>query len=276
MIRFAGTIAALDATHDAAAAVAGGAFALAAAGVALAPVLRQALVFVRPGRNVFFARWGFAQVLVAIVLGGLVGGAVERFVPPVSDGVTLGVLAGLVVAIAVAVRTATRTHPEGWRALGLASPGSARDFGAAVVALVLGAPALLAAALAWPLVLEPAARGFGPLATAALGGDALALVLVLVALPLTAELFLRGFCLPLFTQNFSEAGGILVAALMGAALFGTPAFGAQLVLGCLCGAVRLRTQRTAPCVVLHALYNAAALAVGAGIGDGGAPLWTPL
>lgn len=257
--------------------VAGAAIALAVVAVALAPILRQALVFVRPGRNVFFARWGFAQVLVAVLLGGLTGWAVDAFLPAPGEGVRLGVAAGLAAAMGVAVRTAIRSHPEGWRALGLESVGTARDHGAALAALVLGAPALAAAALAWPLLLDVEARTWSPLAQAALGGDALALVVAIVLLPLLVELFLRGFCVPLFTQNFSEGGGIFIAALLGAGLFGTPAFGAQIVLGCLCGAVRLRTQRVLPCFVLHALYNAAVLAIGTGAaGDGDPPVWTPL
>lgn len=251
------------------------AVALAAAAFALAPFLRQAMLFVRPGRNVFFARWGFAAVLWGLVLGGAVGWIVHVGVAPVA-GVDLAPVAGLVAACAVAVRAASRSHPEGWRALGLAGPGAPRDHAAAVVALVFGTPAIVAAALAWPLVFEPADRAWSALADAALAGGFLAIAVLVVVLPLLVELFLRGLCVPLFAQNFSEKGGIFVAALIGAGLWGGAAFGAQLVLGCLLGAVRLRTQRTLPCVLLHALYNAAVLAIGSASAPGAAPLWTPL
>lgn len=251
------------------------AVALAAAAIALVPFTRQALLLVRPGRNVFFARWGFAAVLVGLVLGGLVGWAFHAFVGPIG-GVDLAPVVGLAIACVVAVRAAGRTHPEGWRALGLESPGTGRDHAAAVVALVLGAPAIAAAAIGWPLLFDATERAWSPLAASALGGDVLALVALVLVLPLLVEVFLRGLCTPLFAQNFSERGGIVVAALLGAGLWGPAAFGAQLVLGCLAGAVRLRTQRTLPCVVMHALYNAAALAIGAGAHDGAGPLWSPL
>ncbi|MEZ5978274.1 MAG: hypothetical protein R3F34_08655 [Planctomycetota bacterium] len=63
---------------------------------------------------------------------------------------------------------------------------------------------------------------------------------------------------------------MLLVALLGAGLGGGPALGAQFVLGIALGTLMLRVRRTAPCALVHALYNAAALAVGPGLVAAGA------
>ncbi|QDU84614.1 CAAX amino terminal protease self- immunity [Planctomycetes bacterium Pla163] len=245
---------------------------LLAAALCLVPIADRALHAIRPGRNVFFARWGFAQALVSVLVAAAVGWAVSAFAAP-DVAERWAIPAGLTAALVVAWHAARTLHPEGWRALGLTGPGGPRDHAAAVALLVLGAPAVLGVGLVWARVV-----GADPLAgtaAAALGGDPVALALVLVGLPLVFELYFRGFLLPLLAQNFSERGGIWLCALFGASVGGVGALGAQLVLGALAGQLRLRTQRVLPCVVLHALYNGAVLVAALHL-DGASGAWTPL
>jgi membrane protease YdiL (CAAX protease family) len=259
--------------------VANGAVAL-ACGLVLGPFALRATEWVRPGRNVWFARYGFAHVLFALLGAVAAGVLVASFAPEPYDD-RLALPAALLVACGFAVRAAVICEPTGWRGLGLASLGTWRDHAAALVLLAGAAPLLLGSALVWPALFEPVARIWPEAALAAHGGDVLALVLLVLVVPLLSEVFLRGFLLPLCAQNFSEKGGLFVVALLGAGLVSPSAFLTQLVLGVLAGLVRLRTQRVLPCVLLHALWVASALALGpgggpGGIAGGGAPAeWSP-
>jgi len=244
-----------------------------AAGLVLGPFALRAAEWVRPRRNVFFARWGFSHVVLAAIAAVVGGVLVAHFAPEPFD-TRLAQPVALLLACALALRAAQRTETSGWRALGLASAGTWRDHAAALLLLALSAPALLGAGLLWPAVVAPDERTWSDLAVAAHGGDALALVLLLLVLPVMHELFFRGFLLPLSAQNFSEKGGLVVVAAIGGALAGPAAFLPQLVLGVAAGTLRLRTQAVLPCVVLHAAYNGAALLVGPG-GAGG-DHWVPL
>lgn len=245
---------------------------LLAVGLCLVPIATQALRAIRPGRNVFFARWGFAQVLVSVLVAAVVGWAVSALAPPLVAE-RWAIPAGLAAALGVAWYAARTLHPEGWRALGLADLGGPRDHAAGLALLAIGAPALLGVALIWARLVG--ARPLGATASAALEGDPVALALVLVGLPLVFELYFRGFLLPLFAQNFSERGGLWLCALFGASVGGVGTLGAQIVLGALAGQLRLRTHRVVPCVVLHALYNGAVLGA-ALLFDGASNFWTPL
>jgi len=247
-----------------------------AVGLVLGPFALRAAEWVRPGRNVWFARYGFAHVLFALAGAIVVGVSVASFAPAPHDE-RLALPAALLVACAFAVRAAVRCEPTGWRALGLASPGSWRDHAAALVLFVCAAPLVFGSALVWPTLFEPAQRVWPQVALAARDGDVVALVLLIAVVPLLTELFLRGFLLPLCAQNFSEKGGLFVVALLGAGLVAPTAFLPQLVLGVLAGLVRLRAQRLLPCVLLHALWVAVALALGPGLdaAGGGTAQWSP-
>ena len=242
-----------------------------ACGLVLAPFALRAAEWVRPGRNVWFARYGFAHVLFALIGAVAAGVLVASFAPEPYDD-RLALPAALLVACGFAVRAAVICEPTGWRGLGLASVGTWRDHAAALVLLAGAAPVLFGSALLWPALFDPAARVWPQIALAAQNGDALALVVLVIVVPILSEIFLRGFLLPLSAQNFSEKGGLFVVALLGAGLVAPTAFLTQLVLGVLAGLVRLRTQRVAPCVLLHATWVVVALAVGSG---GAVAAWSP-
>jgi membrane protease YdiL (CAAX protease family) len=240
--------------------------ALAPAGVALA----RRLV---PGRIVFFARWGFSHVgLAVLAYFALAIGAASlpaigvKLETPV-ELVTLG--AGLQLAtVAVVVSFARRLDPRGARCLGLESGGWGRAGALGVASYLLALPGIAGlmaiSSWLWPaLGLEAEPQEVLKLVLG-LDGVELAYVsfLAVVVVPLFEEVLFRAFLQPLLVQNLGDRGGVVVTALLFAALHANlfaalPIFALALVLG----SVMLRTQRLAACWLVHALHNGGMLAL---------------
>lgn len=235
--------------------------------LALAPLAILAVRRIFPGRNVVFARWGFSHVAWVILLAILLlTGA--HFLAPLSvdahDPMTELLLNAVVLALAsgLVFTFAWRLAPERWRALGLWPGRQASAVAAGLVAYLACLPGILGLGFFWPWFLEWIGAGFEPqkiyLAMRDLPREqrALAFALGALVMPLFEELLFRVFLQPLFVQNFSEKGGILLTSLVFAALHGAgaflPIFGLSLVLG----AVMLRTQRLLAVWSMHALHNA--------------------
>ncbi|QDU68243.1 CPBP family intramembrane glutamic endopeptidase [Engelhardtia mirabilis] len=245
------------------------ALALTGAGVALAPVAAQVALRLRPGRNVFFARWGFSQVSVAVIAGlllYLLGGLLP-------EGELTSLLRPdllLVGGAIVAVVAAERTQPEGWRSLGFHRGQTGRSIAAGVATYLCCLPLLVGLTIGWPLLLgafggEPREVG-SAVRMAQLDGTAWtmgALALVLVA-PVVREVVLRGFLQPLLVQNFSERGGIALGGLLFALLQPVELFAPALGMGVVLGVIMLRTQSLAATITAHALHQALWLGLAAG------------
>lgn len=235
--------------------------ALVPAGIALARRLF-------PGRNVFFARWGFSHVGLAIFFYSLlmliVGMAAQASSFDLSGPVATIVLsAGLQIATVLLVMGfARRLDPDGVRSLGLRAEGSARAAGVGVFAYALAVPGLVGTMLLsnwmWPaLGLDASPQPIVELARG-LTGEKLALffVLAVFVIPLCEELFFRSFLQPLLVQNLGDRGGVAITALLFAGMHANlfalvPIFALALVLG----SVMLRTQRVVSCWIVHALHN---------------------
>lgn len=250
---------------DAVAAGVAGALALTGAGLALGPVALELALRARPGRNVFFARWGFSHA-VAAVLAGLVAYLLGGLLPATALTALLRPELLLAGAAVVAVIAADRTQPEGWRALGFHRGQTGRAVVAGLACYVAALPLIAGLALGWPLLLE--ALGAEPRAVgaaaqlAALDGSArtlAAVALVLVA-PVLREVVLRGFLQPLLVQNFSERGGVLLAALLFALLQPVELFAPALVVGLVLGLVQQRTHSLTATIATHALHQALCVA----------------
>lgn len=252
--------------------------ALIALGFAVAPLAQAVMFRLQPSRRVFFARWGFSHMLAA-ALAAAVAFFIGEAVVPVSapfDGPLRPMLlsqmafAGALIAAVFATRS---KQPEGWRALGFPSKtrgDRSNEFGRsaflALVALAGAIPTITGLSLVWPVLLDALgataeAGAIGAWPEFSGGGLILAYALALVVAPTLEEVFYRGFLQPLFIQNFSEVGGILVVALLFAAVHGVGPFLPLLGVGVMLGVIKLRTQRIVPCILAHAAYNGLVLAL---------------
>lgn len=264
---------------------------LAVGGLALVPLARRATVLLYPGRNVFFARWGFSH-LALVLLAFLVFGQTVALIPPVgpaapadvSEGAAAaGVGAGsglsvvelllrtelvLAACAALALRFAHTLHPEGFHALGLRPGRNGRAMATGALALLMMLPAIQGLALLWPWVYERLGGTYDTQAIVtgigSLEGGALwvGIALAVVVAPFLEELLFRGFVQPLLVQNVGEVGGLVVTSILFAAVHGEPGslvplFAVSLVLG----GVMLRTQRIAASWAAHALFNGVSLAL---------------
>lgn len=245
--------------------------ALVLTGVAVAPFATFLARRIFPGRNVFFARWGFTHLGRVVLLFLALAIALELVFPSEPEaGLDRDLWRSALAfagAAALALRFARRLSPEGLAAMGLRRGGNARALAAGLAAYLLLLPAILGLGLAWPWVIErlggswekqDALQGFLELEGGALW---LGLFLGVIVMPLLEELLFRGFLQPLLVQNFRDKGGVLLTSLAFAALHGTnaflPIFGLSLVLG----SVMLRTQRLFAAFALHALHNGSMLAL---------------
>lgn len=254
--------------------------ALAALGLSLAPLVQAVLFRLQPSRRVFFARWGFSHVLGAVLAASVTYLIGEALLPESApfDGPLRALLLpqlALLGAIGVAVWSTRLKQPEGWRALGFpkSTRGDRSGEGGRSALLALGAlagslPLIVGLSLLWPALLEAlgASSGGGAISTwPELTGGALiaAYVLAIAVAPLLEEIFFRGFLQPLFVQNFSEVGGVLLVALLFASIHGAGPFLPLFAVGLVLGAIKLKTQRVWPCALAHGAYNAVVLALAA-------------
>lgn len=242
---------------------------LAALGLSLWPLWRRALLWAAPGRNVYFVSWGFSQVLIAILAAALANFAVGALIEGAA-GAMGAFLASLVAVALVAAWTARKTQREPLRSLGLLVGRPDRELLCAVLALVVALPLLFGLAWAWPELYSQLAGllSAGPAGAAATqsSGSLGALGPVwlwgaaLLVSPALQELCLRGFLQPLLIQNFSERGGLLLSALIFAAMHGPSGFPVLLALGLVLAEVKLRTHSTWAAWLTHVLYMALCIA----------------
>jgi membrane protease YdiL (CAAX protease family) len=242
---------------------------LAAAGLCLWPLWRRALLWAAPGRNVFFVSWGFSQVVIAVLGAALANFAVGALVSGPAAGPS-AFLAALAAVAAVAVWTSRKTQREPLRSLGLAIEQPGRALAAAGVALAVALPLLVGLSWAWPelqrLLAERLGSGTASATSAAPDGGLASLGPVwlwgaaLLLSPALQELCLRGYLQPLLIQNFSERGGLLLSALIFAAMHGAAGFPVLFALGLVLAEVKLRTHSTWAAWMTHVLYMALCIA----------------
>jgi membrane protease YdiL (CAAX protease family) len=218
---------------------------------------------------VFFVSWGFSQVVIAALAAALANYAVGAVVsgPAAGQG---AFLASLAAVAAVALWTSRKTQREPQRSLGLVVERPGRLVGAAALALALALPLLFGLSWAWPELqrLLAARLGGGPAAAnpseAASGLSNLGPLWLwgaaLLLSPALQELCVRGFLQPLLIQNFSERGGLLLSALIFAAMHGPSGFPVLLALGLVLAEVKLRTHSTWAAWLTHVLYMAVCIA----------------
>jgi len=246
--------------------------ALVAFGLVIAPLATMLARRLFPGRNVFFARWGFSHAALvflflaaAMLAAPFVFAALEIRDP--SDVQKLAVQSVLCLPCAALIFGLARAmDPDGVRALGFRSSHWARALAVGVLAYLVAAPTLLGVEICWRWLLETLDASYveqGLVTTArGLHGGQLALFAVLGTLvaPFFEELIFRAFLQPLLVQNLGDRWGVVVAALLfEAAHFNLAAFLPIFVLGMVLGATMLRTQRFIAPWAIHALHNAVAL-----------------
>lgn len=244
------------------------ALALTAFALALAPLAVRLARVVHPGRNVFFARWGFSHVALALLLSA----AALATAGPLAQALDLAPLdtlhtlalqcALLLPTVALIVALAGQLDPDGWRSLGLRGAGSGTAIVSGLIGYVCAVPGLLGLQILARFAIERSGLEFKVQALAdyasGLAGAELALfaVLAVVVAPLIEELLFRSFLQPLLVQNLGDRGGVLVTALLFAAAHANLAsFFPIFALGIVLGATMLRTQRLAAPVVVHAVHN---------------------
>ncbi len=242
--------------------------ALLAGGVVLAPLGSWLARKFYPGRNVFFARWGFSHVAVTLALIGAASLAAPSVLSAVgwtSPGpVHLLALQSVLFfpALAWVFGSAERLDPEGWRSLGFGAGRWLRACALGVLAYLASIPTLLGLHGVWRFALEVSGAGYVEQSLAsqarALEGFELcefALLAVVVA-PAIEELLFRAFLQPLLVQNLGDRGGVVITALVFAAAHGSlGAFAPIFGLGIVLGALMLRTQRVLAPFAAHALHN---------------------
>jgi len=238
---------------------------LLATSLALAPVATHVVRSICRERVVFFARWGFSHLGLALVLAVLAIAAASRF--PVEGVVgsllVMMLILGLVAAYVVAI--ANRLQPEGWRALWGRGPGTARAVAAGLATYAMLVPGIFGAQLLWRGLYEAFDWPWVPQealeAITGLGGPELlaAFVLAVLVQPLLEETLFRGFVQPLLVQNFSDVGGVVLTSVLFASVHGVEHFLPIFCLSLLLGALMLRTRKLASVWFLHGLHNAIAL-----------------
>ena len=221
-----------------------------------------------PGRNVFFARWGFSHValVVAYYFTLAIGGGIALTVADVPL-VGLRVLVftaavqGAVVLLVFGI--ARKLDPAGARSLGFGRGHHVRAVLLALVAYLAALPGILGIGYAWHWTLESLGRDVQPQVLIELVSDlsgwqlAAFAALAVVVVPFLEEVLFRGFLQPLLVQNLGDRGGVAVTALVFAAVhLSVFAFVPLLALALVLGAVMLRTRRIVATWFLHGLHNA--------------------
>lgn len=249
-------------------AVAAQALALTVLALALAPLGVRLARLVHPGRNVFFARWGFSHVALALLLSAAALAAAGPLAQAL-DLAPLSTLHALVLqcallfpTVALIVALAAQLDPDGWRSLGLRASGSVSAIASGLIGYVCAIPGLLGLQGLARFAIERSGLEFKAQALAdyasGLAGAELALfaLLAVVVAPLVEEVLFRAFLQPLLVQNLGDRGGVAVTALLFAAAHANLAsFLPIFALGIVLGATMLRTQRLAAPFVVHAVHN---------------------
>ena len=86
-------------------------------------------------------------------------------------------------------------------------------------------------------------------------------LLATVAAPIIEELVFRGFVLRIMQTIWSTRSAVFANALLFAVVHPALSFPAVFLLGLGCATLYTKTQRVWPCIVLHAIYNAAIVAM---------------
>jgi carbonic anhydrase/acetyltransferase-like protein (isoleucine patch superfamily)/membrane protease YdiL (CAAX protease family) len=241
---------------------------LVATGLALAPVAAELARRIFPGRNVFFARWGFSHVALVGVLGLVLmlgagwalgsRGALEAPSPLRDLELSAAILGACCAAVAV---IASRLDPSGVRCLGLWPGRQVRAAAAGLACYLVLLPALLGIGLAWPWLLSRLGVGYEPqlvleqMKVIAPGERPLAILLGVLVMPLFEETLFRGFLQPLLVQNLSDKLGVVATSVVFAALHGSGAFLPIFALSLVLGGTMLRTQRLFAAWTVHAVHN---------------------
>ncbi|MBI5432290.1 MAG: CPBP family intramembrane metalloprotease [Planctomycetes bacterium] len=241
--------------------------ALIAAGLALAPLGLALARRVFDGRNVFFARWGFAHALLAFALlfasQVVVFPLARKWAGAPLDGVSerVAALVSFLPAAGLIFALAAVKDPKGVHCLGLWPGRQLRAVALGLGAYVGWCPVLLGAGLVWPWIVDALGGDYQPQAAAmsllALEGQSfwIAAVLAAAVQPFFEELMFRAFLQPLFVQNLGDRGGVFVASALFAALHGWNAFLPIFALSLLLGMLMLRSQRLLGVWAVHALHN---------------------
>ena len=257
-------------------------------GLALVPIAVLLARRIHPGRNVYFARWGFLYALLAVtvmILGGSLLGLLTGHWFPTSDEIAAGadsevsklvvgdrpvpvVIAGFAVTLAswlvtcaAIVVMAQRCAPEGWRGLGFQSGRAPSAVAAGLVTLLLTLPAVFGCTLLWPWVLERLGQTIEPQEVARqialLDREWLWLAVPAgtLVLPLFEEVAFRGFLQPLLVQNFGDKGGVVLTSILFGLAHGLVAFLPIFAFSLVLGGIMLRTQRLVATWLVHATYN---------------------
>ncbi|MEY2786607.1 MAG: hypothetical protein RL277_2819 [Planctomycetota bacterium] len=241
--------------------------ALVAATIALVPLVILLVQRIYPGRNVYFARWGFSHVVVALAVI-LLSMAVVGWLWPVPEGQRLDAVdalsrtaLGLGLGCASVAAFAARLAPEGIRALGLARGRHGSAVLAGVLSYFLLLPGLFGVMIVWKVILDKLAPGHEPQAVMQmmleLSPDRrlMAVFFGVLLIPLFEELLFRAFLQPLLVQNVRDRLGIVVTALIFGLLHGTAACVPVFALALLLGGLMLRTQSLIAVWAVHALHN---------------------
>lgn len=221
-----------------------------------------------PGRNVFFARWGFLDVVRVILIGMLASILAGPLCGWIETPLVRGLAAMLVIfglMSAWCVRIAIRSEPSGARALGFEPGKFARACAAGIFLYIATLPGVFGLSLMAPWLVE---IGGGVWEIQAMlpdflelegGAKVFAILSMVLLVPFFEELLFRGFLQPLLVQNLREPGGIVLTSLIFAVLHEgsmfLPIFGLSLVLG----VIKLRTQRVLASWCVHATHNAIVL-----------------
>jgi sodium transport system permease protein len=204
-------------------------------------------------------RFGWAAVFAIY----FVGGWLQARSLALGLGLTLWVLAlGIAVALAIVQRREERTHVL--FELGLVPP-RALAF-ASVPLLVLGLAALAEALLTWQSTVLPLPPGLAD-SIGALSdlGPVLGLFLLAVTPGICEELLFRGAIQTGLQREFSPRKAILwQAVLFGLAHASIHRLLVTTAIGVVLGVLRWRTGSVLPGILVHALYNALLVSVGAG------------
>ncbi len=236
--------------------------------IALLPPFWLIVRRIFPGRNVFFARWGFLDVARVIFIGVIAAFLANLLFGGIESNLIRNLTATVFVfgcMSALCARIATQTEPSGARALGFEAGKTGRAIGAGLFLYIAMLPGIIGLSFIAPWAVE---IGGGAWEVQAMlpeflaldsGTRILAALLMVIVVPLFEEVLFRGFLQPLLVQNLREPGGIALTSLIFAALHDSdmflPVFGLSLVLG----TVKLRTQRLAASWCVHAAHNAIVL-----------------
>lgn len=243
---------------------------LVAGSLALSPPFWLVARRVFPGRNVFFARWGFLDV-ARVVLSGIVAfwllpRVLPTFGSPIVWAITNTML-GMGVMSLLCVRIASRTEPSGIHSIGFRPDRIGSSLLTGLVLYIAALPGVLGLVLTspWFVSLNGATWEVQFLLEQGIelqGAEFLFLATCVVLIgPLFEEILFRGFLQPLLVQNLREPGGIALTSLIFAALHGQSAFLSVFGLSLVLGAVKLRTQRLWATWFVHALHNGLVLGV---------------